>query len=71
MFTQTPTKEQLVDCNKLSKETKNEDFAALDKYVSITVRDKPELNKRGELMKIDLGSPALQEKLAKSISALS
>ena len=55
MFTQTPTKEQLIDCNKRSKETKNEDFAALDKYVSITIRDKPELNKKGELMKIDLG----------------
>ncbi len=68
-YTETPTKEQLVDCNKLSKETRNEDFAALDKYVSITIRDKPELSKRGELMKIDLGSPALQEKFAKSIAA--
>ena len=71
MFTQTPTKEQLIDCNKLSKEIKNEDFAALDRYVSITIKEKPELNVKGELMKIDLGSPALQEKLAKSIYALS
>jgi hypothetical protein len=60
-YTQAPTKEQLVDSNRLSQETTNEDFAALDKYVSIAVKDRPELSKKGEVMQIDLGDIDLGE----------
>jgi hypothetical protein len=62
-----PTKDQLAAFNKMGRDDTKADYTSLDKYISVTVKCKPEVSRKGEVMQIDLGSKALQEKIAKKI----
>lgn len=66
-LTQAPTKEQLAAFNKMSMDDTRGDYAALDKYISVTVKGKPEVSRKGEVMEIQLGDKKLKETLAKKI----
>lgn len=65
--TQAPTKKELDSYKKMGEVSDKADFANLDKYISVTVKGKPEVSRKGEVMQIDLGSKSLQEKIAKKI----
>lgn len=62
-----PTKEQLAGFNKMGRDDTKADYSALDKYISVTVKGKPEVSRKGEVMEIQLGDKKLQEKIAKKI----
>ena len=55
-FTQPPTKSQLDSFKKMGEESTLPDFANLDKYVTVNVPGKPEVSKKGETMKANLGT---------------
>jgi hypothetical protein len=57
-FTQSPTKSQLDSFKKMGEESTTPDFANLDKYITVNVPGKPEVSKKGETMKINLGDKA-------------
>jgi hypothetical protein len=62
-----PTKDQLASFKKMGEVSDKADFANLDKYISVTVKGKPEVSRKGEVMAIQLGDKDLQRRMAEYI----
>ena len=64
---QAPTQSELNSYNKMGEVSSTADFENLDKYVSVTVKDRPDVSRKGEVVEIQLGDEELQKRMAEYI----